>query len=61
MNDLKLTAIRSAKILGTAKPGEVICYEVEIIVRMGNLVQATGSASVAEVKVLEASVVLAGN
>jgi 3-hydroxyacyl-[acyl-carrier-protein] dehydratase len=60
LNNLKLTAIRSAKILGTAKPGEVIYYEAEILGRMGALIQATGSASVAGVRVLEVSVVLAG-
>lgn len=60
LDDLKLTAIRAAKILGTAKPGEIIQYEAEITGRMGTLIQASGSASVAGQKVLEASVVLAG-
>lgn len=60
LNNLKLTAIRSAKILGTAKPGEVICYEAEILGRMGALIQAAGTARVAGVTVLEAGVVLSG-
>lgn len=58
--DLKLTAIRAAKILGTAKPGEIIYYKAEITGRMGTLIQASGSANVAGLKVLETSVVLAG-
>ncbi len=60
LNDLKLTAIRAAKILGTAKPGEVIQYEAEITGRMGNLVQARGSAFLAEQTLLQTEVVLAG-
>ena len=46
MPELKLTAIRNAKILGTAKPGETIRLEAKIIGRLGNLVQAAGSATV---------------
>ena len=41
---LKLTAIRGAKILGTAKPGEIIRFEARLLGRMGNLVQAQATA-----------------
>src|SRR5204863_6567738 len=37
---LKLTAMRGVKILGTARPGEVIRIEAKILSRMGHLVQA---------------------
>src|SRR6267378_3671228 len=43
---LKLTAVRAAKILGTARPGDVLRLEAEIIGRMPNLVQARASAAV---------------
>src|SRR5580765_5847277 len=37
---LKLTAMRGVKILGTARPGEVIRLEAHLTGRLGNLVQA---------------------
>jgi len=43
---LKLTAIRGIKILGTARPGEVIHLEAKILNRLGNLIQAQVSAKV---------------
>lgn len=60
MPGLKLTAVRAAKILGTARPGEVIQLQAEVTGRMGNLVQARGTAHVAGVLVLQTDVVLAG-
>src|SRR6266513_5628123 len=46
MPGLKLTAVRGAKILGTARPGQVIRLEARILGRMSNLVQAQATASV---------------
>src|SRR5712691_9292531 len=43
---LKLTALRAVKILGSARPGEVIRLEARITGRLGNLVQAEATASV---------------
>src|SRR5262247_187164 len=40
MPGLKLTALRNVKILGTARPGEVIQVETKVKGRLGNLVQA---------------------
>ncbi len=57
---LKLTAIRGAKINGTARPLETILYEVQIVGRMANLIQARGSARVDGKLVLETEVTLAG-
>src|SRR6266851_3916209 len=37
---LKLTALRNVKILGTARPGEVIHLEARVTGRLGGLVQA---------------------
>src|SRR5262245_25854693 len=36
---LKLTAVRGVKILGTARPGEVIQLEARVVTRLGSLVQ----------------------
>jgi 3-hydroxyacyl-[acyl-carrier-protein] dehydratase len=60
MTGLKLTALRNVKILGSAKPGEVILLEAQIIGRLGNLVQSRGSASVDGNIVLQAELTLAG-
>src|SRR5262245_6489127 len=61
MPGLKLTAIRGAKILGTARPGEVIRLEASIVGRMGNLVQAHATASVNGKIVLQADLTLSGD
>jgi 3-hydroxyacyl-[acyl-carrier-protein] dehydratase len=60
LSDLKLTAVRSAKITGTARPGDAINLRAEVTGRMGKLVQAHGVAEVNGSKVLQADVVLAG-
>jgi 3-hydroxyacyl-[acyl-carrier-protein] dehydratase len=57
---LKLTALRSVKISGTARPGETIQLEATITGRLGNLVQAQAAARVAGVVVLTAELTLSG-
>ena len=57
---LKLTALRSVKILGTARPKEVVRIEARVTGRLGNLVQAQAQASVAGEVVLTAELTLAG-
>src|SRR5213594_2734069 len=46
LQGLKLTAIRAVKILGSARPGEVIRLEAQVTGRLGNLVQVRATASV---------------
>jgi len=58
--DLRLTAIRGAKILGTASPGQRLRIEVEIVARLGNLIQAKGTVVVGGEKIVEAELVLSG-
>lgn len=60
MPGLKLTAIRGVKILGSAKPGEVIRLEAQVTGRLGNLVQASTTASVKDQLVLRAELTLSG-
>jgi 3-hydroxyacyl-[acyl-carrier-protein] dehydratase len=57
---LKLTALRNVKIVGTARPGEVIRLEARISGRLGKLVQAHASASVGGQTVLQAELTLGG-
>ncbi|MGO8927254.1 MAG: 3-hydroxyacyl-ACP dehydratase FabZ family protein [Limisphaerales bacterium] len=57
---LKLTALRSVKILGTARPGQSVRIEACITGRFGLLVQAEATAFVADVKILSAELTLGG-
>jgi 3-hydroxyacyl-[acyl-carrier-protein] dehydratase len=58
---LKLTAIRAAKITGTARPGETIRLEARVLGRMGNLVQAQATASVGGEIILQCELTLSGD
>jgi 3-hydroxyacyl-[acyl-carrier-protein] dehydratase len=60
MPGLKLTALRNVKILGTAKPGEVIQVEANVKGRLGNLVQAEVKAAVNGAVILQGEVTLSG-
>ena len=60
LKNLKLTALRNVKILGTAKPGEIIFLEAQITGRLGNLIQAQAMAKVGEEIVLTAELTLSG-
>ena len=57
---LKLTAVRAAKILGTARPGERVILEARVTGRLGQLVQAHATATVDGRLVLQAELTLAG-
>jgi len=57
---LKLTAVRNAKILGTAAPGEVVQLSAEVLGRMGNLIQTKGEAIVNGQRVLAVELTLSG-
>ena len=57
---LKLTALRAVKILGSAQPGDTVLLEAEVIGRLGGLVQAKASASVAGVTVMSGEFTLGG-
>lgn len=60
LRGLKLAALRNVKILGTARPGETIRICAQVTGRLGNLVQASASAHVADAMVLQADLVLSG-
>ncbi len=58
---LKLTAVRSLKFLGTAKPGEVLRLEATIAGRLGNVIEANVRATVNDREVLRGNVNLSGS
>ncbi len=60
MPGLKLTAIRAAKILGTARPEETVTLHARITARMGKLVSAQATASLRGTLILQCEVTLAG-
>lgn len=60
LKNLKLTAIRAAKIFGTTAPGETINLHAELIARMENLIQAKGTASVGDKTLMQTEITLSG-
>jgi 3-hydroxyacyl-[acyl-carrier-protein] dehydratase len=58
---LKLAALRGVKILGAARPGDVLQFEARVIGRMGNLVQAEAQGRVADKVLLVAQLTLSGD
>jgi 3-hydroxyacyl-[acyl-carrier-protein] dehydratase len=61
LKNLKLTALRNVKILGTAKPGETISLEAKITGRLGNLVQAQATVKATGKTILTAELTLSGS
>jgi 3-hydroxyacyl-[acyl-carrier-protein] dehydratase len=57
---LKLTALRNVKILGTARPGEVIQIRAQISGRMGGLIQAAAEVLLDDTRLLTADLTLSG-
>ena len=58
---LKLTAVRNAKVLGSAHPKETISLEAVVTGRLENLVQASATADVNGKRILEATITLSGD
>ena len=60
LDDLRLTSVKNAKILGTAAPGGVLTVQASVEGRLGTLIQIKGSVSHGETKIAEAIVMLSG-
>jgi 3-hydroxymyristoyl/3-hydroxydecanoyl-(acyl carrier protein) dehydratase len=58
--ELRLTAVRAAKILGAAVPGETLEIHARVEGRMGGLVQIDGAVSVAGKVLASARITLSG-
>ena len=61
LDDLRLTGLRSVKILGAAFPGEVLEISATVEGRLGKLIQARGSVQVDGREIATAVVTLSGN
>lgn len=61
LDDMRLTAIKNAKILGTAEPGATLTIEAKVEGRMGPLIQVSGSVSDGETCIAKAIVMLSGS
>lgn len=60
LGELKLTGIRKMKILGSARPGDIILFDAQVTGRMGNLIQATVHGFVAGQCILDGEVTFSG-
>jgi 3-hydroxyacyl-[acyl-carrier-protein] dehydratase len=60
LRDLRLAAVHSAKITGSAVPGETLLLRASVLGRMGALVQIEGEARVGSKRVLSTRLTLAG-
>jgi 3-hydroxyacyl-[acyl-carrier-protein] dehydratase len=60
LRGLKLTAVRQARITGTARPGEVLTLRAEVVGRLGGLVQARVQAAIGATPVLAGELTLSG-
>jgi len=60
LSDLRLTAVRAAKILGAATPGEVLEIQAVVEGRMGGLVQIDGEIHVGGNLMAKAKITLSG-
>src|SRR5471032_190143 len=60
LKNLKLTALRNVKILGTAKSGETISLEAKITGRLDNLIQAQATAKASGKIILTGELTLSG-
>jgi len=60
LDDLRLSAVRSAKIFATAGPGAVLEISAEIAGRLGPLIQAIGSITAEGITLLTTQITLSG-
>ena len=61
LHNMKLTAVKQAKILGAAQPGAELVIHARLEGRMGNLIQVQGEVTQQDVTLLKASVILSGD
>ena len=57
---LKLTAVRNAKMFGSAAPGETVRIKATVLARLGPLIQAKAAVSNGERPLLDCELTLSG-
>ena len=60
LENLLLTGVRGAKILGAAKPGEVLTLKAEVEGRLGGMIQVSGDVCVGDRPLASAKIMLSG-
>ena len=60
-NELRLTAIQNAKILGSLHPGQTMLLEAQIEGVLGGLIQASGSVEIEGESILRTRLTLSGS
>lgn len=60
LDDMRLTSVKNAKILGTVPPCTTLTIEAKVDGRLGNLIQISGSVSDGENRLATAVVMLSG-
>jgi 3-hydroxyacyl-[acyl-carrier-protein] dehydratase len=60
LENLLLTGVRGAKILGAAKPGEVLTLKAEVEGRLGGMIQVSGEVSAGGRPLASAKIMLSG-
>lgn len=61
LDDLRLTSVKNAKILGSATPGAVLSIEATVEGRLGPLIQIKGTVSEGDRLLAQAIVMLGGS
>ena len=61
LDEVRLTAIRAAKIKGAAKPGQTLEISAEVVGRLGNLLQVSGAVESDGQVLATAQVTLSGS
>jgi 3-hydroxyacyl-[acyl-carrier-protein] dehydratase len=61
LQNMKLTAVKQAKILGAARPGAELMIHARLEGRMGQLIQIQGEVMQQDITLLKASVILSGD
>ena len=60
LDDMRLTSVKNAKILGSTTPGSTLTIKATLQGRMGPLIQVNGEVLVGETKLAAAIVILSG-
>jgi 3-hydroxyacyl-[acyl-carrier-protein] dehydratase len=60
LENLLLTGVRAAKILGAARPGETLILRAEVEGRLGGMIQVSGEVSVGDRSLATAKIMLSG-
>lgn len=61
LDDVRLTSVKNAKILGSCPPGTTLTISAIVEGRMGNLIQIKGTVSDGETILAQAIVMLSGS